>query len=99
MPGGFDLSGGSVSLGGPAAPVYVCRYNDGNLSPLYNVVCTGVSERYGPAPPTATFRYLFDDAAGFLSLCDAEEGGHPLFGDEVALGGAGLGLHGDDDAG
>lgn len=61
----FDLSGSTGPLAIDYIAPLVLLYNPDGGDPftwLPNVVCTFVGEVAGPAPPTARFRYIMDDA-------------------------------------
>src|SRR5271168_1622150 len=64
MPGTIDLVAAPAALFGPAPQAVVSLYNatTGKMSALPNIRCTRIDIREGPEPPTATFRYVQDDA-------------------------------------
>lgn len=63
----FSFSPPSIPLARPAVVVAAYRYDPAYSPPfiyLPNVLCLAVQYREGPEPPTARFRYAFDQLAG-----------------------------------
>jgi hypothetical protein len=63
MSASFDVDSSGQPLGGPAAPVLCCLFDEGEFEPLGNVVCEEIHVVEGAAPPTARFKYLLDVVA------------------------------------